>query len=251
MPDIDIPIPDELREALAAPKCFDLQPPSGLKLTLPTGGALTVPADLSKNIPNDCSVSFSMMLQLQPILASMDCILKILKLLKPLSDAVTSPPPTPALVKDIVDAVADLAPCFLMVTPAGIIPFIRDILCLILKMLRCLIGQVKSMVDIMSGLTIEIDKAKAGGNDELVASLECAQGNALTSAGELLKALEPITSLLGMMGPIMAIGGIDAIKMPALGDDASVEGLQATVTTLETVVETIQGVVDAIGGCPA
>ncbi|MCU7919030.1 MAG: hypothetical protein KZQ95_11810 [Candidatus Thiodiazotropha sp. (ex Epidulcina cf. delphinae)] len=251
MPDIDIPIPDELREALAAPKCVNLDPPKPLKLTLPSGGALSVPADLGSNIPNDCSVSFSMMLQLQPILASMDCILKILKLLKPLSDAVTSPPPTPALVKDIVNAVADLAPCFLMVTPAGILPFIRDILCLILRLLRCLIGQVKTMIGIMSGLTIEIDKAKAGGNDELVASLECAQGNALTSAGELLKALDPIISLLDMMAPIMAIGGIDAIKMPALGDDASVEGMQTMVTTLETVVDTIQGVVDAIGGCPS
>lgn len=251
MPDFDIPIPDELQDALAAPKCIDLQPPGPLTLTLPTGGALKVPADLGSNIPNDCSVSFSMMLQLQPILASMDCILKILKLLKPLSEAITSPPPTPGLIKDIVNAVADLAPCFLMVTPAGILPFIRDILCLILRVLRCLIGQMKTIIDIMSGLTIQINEAKAAGNDELLATLECARGNALTSAGELLKALEPIISLTDMMAPLMAIGGIEAIKLPALGDDTSVEGMQDTLGVLEGVVDTIQGIVDTLGGCPS
>lgn len=251
MPDIDIPIPDELQEALAAPKCLDLEPPGPLTLTLPTGGMLKVPADLGGNIPNDCSLTFSMMLQLQPLLASMECILKMLKLLKPLSEAITSPPPTPGLIKDIVNAVADLAPCFLMVTPAGIVPFIRDILCLILRMLRCLIGQMKTIIDIMSGLSIQIDDAKRAGNDELVATLECAQGNALTSAGELLKALEPITPVLDMMAPLMEIGGIEAVKLPALGDDASAEGMQNTVATLETAVDTIQGVVDTLGGCPA
>ncbi len=250
MPEVDIKIPEELKEALAAPKCIDLQPPGPMTLTLPSGGALKVPANLGANIPNDCSLSFSMMLQLQPILASMDCILKMLKLLKPLSEAITSPPPTPALIGDIVEAVADLAPCFLMVTPAGILPFIRDILCLILRMLRCLIGSMKTTIDILSGMTIQIDNAKAAGNDELLETLECAQGNALASAGDLLKALEPIIALTDMLAPIMAIGGIEAIKMPALGDDASVEGLQTTVDVLEGVVDTIQGIVDTLGGCP-
>src|SRR5688500_14436119 len=135
MANLDIPVPDKLREALSAPRCIDLSlgKPKKLTVQLPSGAALTSLANAGQNIPNDCSLTFSLMLQIAPLMGSMECVLKILKLLKPLSDAVTSPPPTPALIKEIVTAVADLAPCFLMLTPAGMIPFVRDILCLILK----------------------------------------------------------------------------------------------------------------------
>jgi len=37
-------------------------------------------------------------------------------------------------------AAADLAPCLLVPTPANLIPFLRDILCLILKLLHCFLN---------------------------------------------------------------------------------------------------------------
>ena len=102
MPKIDITLPDELAQALAQPMCVDLSlpKPQKLKVQLPSGGTLQAFTDVSKGIPTDCTLTFSLLLQLAPLLASMDCLLKILKLLKPLIDAVTSPPPTPAMSRD-------------------------------------------------------------------------------------------------------------------------------------------------------
>lgn len=252
MAQVDIPVPEELREALSAPPCLDLSFPEPKKLTisLPSGAALTSLHNIGQNIPNDCSLTFSLMMQIMPMMASMECVLKILKLLKPLSDAVTSFPPTPKLIKDIVEAVADLAPCFLMITPAGMIPFVRDILCLILKILACLIGQLRTIGNLLEGLTIDLEDARARGNDELVATLECAQQNALTSLGHALQGIEPVTAIMDLASPFMAIAGVSAIKLPALGSATDIESLNNVISTLDEVVGTIQGIVDALGGCP-
>ena len=104
------------------------------------------------------------------MLASMECLIKILKLLNPLVDVVTNLPMPPVkAVQEFAKAAVDLAPCFLIPTPANIIPFIRDILCLILKILACLIGQLRTIGNLLEGLTIDLEDARARGNDELVA----------------------------------------------------------------------------------
>ena len=92
------------------------------------------------------------MLQIAPLLASMECVLKILKLLKPLVDVVTNLPMPPVkAVQEFAKAAVDLAPCFLIPTPASMIPFVRDILCLILRVLNCLLGQLKTLMAMMGG----------------------------------------------------------------------------------------------------
>jgi hypothetical protein len=252
MPEIDIPVPDELAEFMAAPKCLDLEPPPPrpLKITLPSGGTLTALHDLGKAIPNDCSLTFSLMLQIMPLMASMECLLKVLKLLKPLSDAVTSPPPTPKLIKEIVQAVADLSPCFLMITPAGMIPFVRDVLCLILALLRCLIGQLRTLNELLTGLTLQIADADKAGNRALAESLKCAKENGLIEMQHLMSGFGPVSVILDLMSPFMSIAGVGAIKLPAMGDDASAEAVGKTIDTLQQTVDTIQSVVDMLGGCP-
>lgn len=251
MPNIDVPVPDELAELMAAPKCIDLSfpPPIKQKITLPSGGNIQALHDLGKAIPTDCSLSFSLMLQIMPLLASMECVVKILKLLKPLIDAVTSPPPTPKLVKEILEAAADLAPCFLSITPAGMIPFVRDILCLILAVLRCLIGQLKTIAEVMGGLTLQLKAAEESGNADLAATIKCAQENSANSLGHLMNGFGPISAVLELMEPFMAIAGVDAIKLPALGDAEDVEGINSTIEALQGVVDTIQPICDALGGC--
>jgi hypothetical protein len=249
---VDIPIPEELREALSAPRCLDLSLPEPKKLTinLPSGGSLSSLANAGQNIPNDCSLTFSLMLQIMPLMGSMDCVLKILKLLKPLSDAVTSPPPGPSLIKEIAEGVADLAPCFAMLTPAGMIPFVRDILCLILKVLGCLIGQLKTLSEFLGGLSLQLAEAEANNNDELAETLKCAQQNAITSIGHAMQGIEPITAVLDLASPFMSIAGVSAIQLPALGSAEDTEALNEVISTLDDVVRTIQEIVDALGGCP-
>ncbi|MEA2573298.1 MAG: hypothetical protein QOH93_596 [Chloroflexia bacterium] len=253
MPNIDIIVEPDLQRLFELPPCniIQLPQPSPLSITLPTGGSLKAITDMSKGIPNDCSMTFNLLLQIAPLLASMECLLKILKLLKPLIDVVNGlPVPSPKVISDFAKAAVDLAPCLLIPTPLSLIPFVRDILCLILQMLRCLIGQLKTVIGVMGGLALQLNLAQEASNDELVDAIKCAQDNASISAATLGKSLQPITSILEMLAPVMGIAGVPTIQIPAIGSQTDLQSLQQTVQTLETLVITIQQIVDALGGCP-
>src|SRR6266849_3199639 len=181
MPNIDIAVDADLNELFQLPTCADLSLPSAgpLKVQLPTGGSIQAFADISKGIPTDCAMTFSLMLQIAPFLAATECLLKVLKLLKPLIDVIQGLPVPPVkAIQEFAKAAVDLAPCLLVPTPASIIPFIRDLLCLILKVLKCFLSQMKSLLKIMGGLSLQLNLAQQSGNDELVATLQCAQQNA-------------------------------------------------------------------------
>jgi hypothetical protein len=243
---IDIPVSASVQSALDLPPCAALAipKPSPLTLTLPTGGSLQAISDVSKGIPNDCAQTMSLMLQVAPLLASIDCPLKMLKVIGPLVEAVTGladvPPsfPTPELIGKILDAVADLAPCLGLVIPGGsMVPFVKDLLCLIRKILGCLLSQLRSVRDLLQGLQLSLDSAQ--GNDELLAQLECAQENADAAMGNVMQAIEPVSALLSLMSPLFQIA-----QMPPL--TLSVEGGEATAEGLTTIVDTLQALVDAI-----
>jgi hypothetical protein len=251
---MDIPLQLDLNEALRLPPCNEIRVPlpKPLKIQLPTGGSIKAVADLSKGIPSDCAMTFSLMVQIAPLLASMECLLKILKLLKPLVDVVTNLPMPPVkAVQEFAKAAVDLAPCFLIPTPASIIPFVRDILCLILRVLNCLLGQLKTLVALMSGIQLQLDAARAAGNFELEETLKCAQANAEASGQHMTKAIEPVGVLLDLIGPIMGLAGVEPIQLPALGSKSDLNALQDAIKTLQGVVGTIEVVVEALGGCPA
>ena len=94
MPNIDIPIPLDLKKAFQIPPCSQLKLPSPkpLKINLPTGGTLNAFSDLSKGIPSDCALTFSLMLQIAPFLASTECLLKVLGLIGPLIEVIKAIP---------------------------------------------------------------------------------------------------------------------------------------------------------------
>jgi hypothetical protein len=197
-------------------------------------------------------MTFSLMMQIAPMLASTECLVKVLKLLKPLVDIVTNLPVPPVkAVQEFAKAAVDLAPCFLVPTPANMIPFVRDLLCLILKVLRCLLGQLKTVVALMSGLSLQLDAARAAGNFDLEKTIQCAQENAQTSAQHLTKAIEPVGVILDLAGAFMGIAGVKPIQLPALGSQTDVEGLNLAIQSLQGIVGTIQVAVDALGGCPS
>jgi hypothetical protein len=134
-----------------------------------------------------------------------------------------------------------------------VIPFLRDLLCLILKVLHCLIGEIKSIVDIMHGLTLRINVAKASGNIELQQALECAQENALLSAQHVGNSLGPVSTILKLVEPLLELVGLPAIQLPALGSQTDIQALQRTLQTLQDIEKILQEVVNnpLIGGCPA
>jgi len=252
MPNLDIQISGDLKQALDLAPCdvVSIPEPQKLKIQLPTGASIKAIADVSKGIPTDCAMTFSLMVQLAPFLASMECLIKILKLLKPLVDVVTNLPMPPVkAVQDFAKAAVDLAPCFLIPTPANIIPFIKDVLCLILKVLKCLESQLQTVVALMKGLTLDLNAARLAGNRDLQETLECAKKNAETSAQHLTSSMEPIGVILDFVGPFLGMAGVKPIQLPGLGSDTDVETLETSLQAIHGLIGTLQIAVDALGGC--
>lgn len=244
---IKVPLPDHLAELLAEPICVKLPPPSKVELNLPTGGKIQGLVDVTNAIPNDCSLSFSLMLQLGPILANLDCLFKIIKVLEPMIKVVTALPNMIEVGKampKLVEAVPPLVECIAKFLGLGLPLFLRDVLLLIIKILSCVIGQLKSVLAVMGGLALQIQSAQAAGNSELLAALQCAQDNANASAQHSLSAIDPILVLLSLAEPMLGVAGVNPIKTPTIGSAEDIAGLQAVVTTLDELVQVLQLVAD-------
>jgi len=134
-------------------------------------------------------------------------------------------------------------------TPLAIIPFIRDLLCLIIKALKCFLSQMKTILAVMSGLSLQLQSALTVGNTTLVNSIQCAQQNASAQAAQLTASIEPLGVLLELAGDLMSIAGVKPISLPSLAPGADLEALQSFVQTMQGVVGTMQVVADALGGC--
>jgi hypothetical protein len=100
----------------------------------------------------------------------------------------------------------------------------------------------------MSGLALQITSAQGEGNTELLATLQCAQKNAETSATHSMSAIEPVLVLLSLAQPLLGLAGVDPIKTPQIGSDSSLEALKALVDVLETLAKTLTTIAQALGG---
>lgn len=251
----DIPLPDAITEALAAPRCVDMKfpEPAEVQLRLPLGGTLKpMPTDFTKGIPTDCTLNMGLALQIAPIMASMECLLNVLKFIGAIIDAIKAfkenPLSIPTSVDKLIQASEDVAGCILKVTapPLGIIPFLKDLLLLIARILRCLLEQLKSIVAIMDGLELQMASARQNGNDALLAQLVCAQENAQLAAAGQMTAIDPLVVLLDLAAPFFDIAGIEKIELPSVGAAADLSELKDTLTTLGQVVEAIETAAEAI-----
>jgi hypothetical protein len=253
MAGIDITVSPQLEQMFQLPTCASITLPnaSSLSIQLPTGGSLQAFADISKGIPTDCSMTFSLMLQLAPFIASIQCLLNILKLLKPLIDIIKGLPlpPSPSVIGEFISAAGALAPCLLIPTPAIMIPFILDLLCLILKVLNCFLTQIQSVINILETIESQLAAATQSGNSELLGMLTCAQQNAQTQAGQIMLSLGPVGALLEVAGPLFGIAGIPAISIPSLGATTDLASLQNVINTMQEVVSTVENAISAVGAC--
>jgi hypothetical protein len=255
MPNIDIPIPDDLKKAFELP-CIKVPVPKPMKIHLPTGGSFSGLADLSRGVPSDCSVTFSLMLQIAPFLASTECLFKVLGLIGPLMEVVTSLPGNPLkaaqAMPKLVKAFEALAPCIAVVTGLGVIPFLKDLICFLLKLLNCFLGQMKSLLGILSGLTLRLNDAQMMGNTELADSIQCAMDESVAQAGQLTAAIEPVGVILSMVGTLAGFAGKEIkVELPTIGSDASLEALNSFVSAVQNVVASLEIVSEALGGCDA
>lgn len=253
MADIDIKVSPDLKKLFGLEPCQVIKLPSPKKLTvqLPVGGAtLQAFSDISKGVPNDCSLTLNLMVQIAPFLAASACLFKVLALIEPLVGVIKAIPNPVDLAKTVpkfLKAAADLAPCIAF--PVGIPFFIRDLLCLIIKVLNCLLGQLKSLLTIMNGISLQLSVAESDGNTDLLDALNCAKENAELQGAHLTQAIEPIGLILKAVGPLMGIAGIPEIKLPTIGSGSDLQAMQDLVKTLQGIIGTLQIAADALGGC--
>ena len=248
---IPVQLPEGMADFLKQPVCLDISLPKPVpaKITLPTGGSLTAINDFTKGIPDNCSVGFSLLLQLGPFMGAIKCLIDILNLLKPLIDVINGLPFPPAkALKDFAEAVPPVVECAIAFTPQGGLPlFLRDIICLVIKIVSCLVDQLKSITALMKSLSIQFDAAE--GNEQLTASIECAQENAQCAAQGAMVSFEPVLVILELVAPLLEIAQIGPIELPALGDTESVEQIETVTETLEQFVATLELIVEPLGGC--
>ena len=251
---IDVDLPPALEQFLSQPVCIPLPQPSKVQINLPMGGSLQGIADITKSIPDDCTLSFSLLLPLGAFLANLDCLMKIVKVIEPLVTVVTAlakPDPFAAAqaATKLPEAVGPLLECISKFFGTGVPLFVRDLLCLVIKVLGCVIEQLKSVVSVMGGLALQIGAAQASGNTELLASLECAQQNAQLSAQHMMTAVEPVMALLALAEPLLGLAGVGPIQTPALASPDDLEAMQKAIGALEDLVNTLKLAAEVVGGC--
>ena len=252
---IDVPLPAGLEEFLKQPKCLELPKPGKVEINLPTGGKIKGIADITKGIPDDCSLTFSVALQLGPFLASIECLAKLMKLIQPLIDVVKGLGPPPDAIKlgsaipKFIEAAGEVMPCVLNLTGLGIPLFVKDLLCLIVKLLSCIVQQLKSIQNVMGGLALQINSAQAAGNSELLAALQCAQKNAQASAQHVFTAIDPVMFLLSLAEPFLGMAGVDPITTPQLASPEDMEQMQTVIDTLDQLTKTLKLAAEPLGGC--
>jgi hypothetical protein len=227
------------------PGCVEIPKVSGdLEISLPYGASLQAFRDFSKGVPDDCALINNLLVQLAPLLGSMACLVKVLKSLEAvkgwLEDA-TTPDKLLSGAVDVVESLADLAPCFLAVTPAGIAPFIKDILLAIIKLLRCIIQSITSILDFQAGL----DFNAAEGNPVMIAQLECAQANASETMAHSLAALGPIGPLLDLVAPLLEIVGL-SLETPPMDEIMGMTDVSDAIDQIDAVIGQIETVVEAL-----
>jgi hypothetical protein len=250
MATIDIALPASVTKALTPPKCVDLRlPKPGIpQLRLPTGGTIKGIADITKGIPNDCSMNFNIALQLAPIMASMECLLKLLKfvgIVVELLKNMTNPLAVVSGIPKIIEAAKELAPCIALPTPIVMVPFVKDLLLMLAKMLRCAVGALKSAVETLDGLELDLANAEQNGNDGLLQQLECAKENASLALDGTMVALEPVMVLIDLAKPFLSIAN-QSISIGPFASDGSLDSLKALLEGIETAATTLQSIAEAI-----
>lgn len=258
MAQIDIELPDALREALAMPRCADLRlpEPATLTVSLPTGAVLPAIGDFTRGIPTDCSLAFNLLAQIGPVMGNLHCVINILKLVEPIVGIITGlakvppEPPGPELMQKLTDAVQPAMKCIvkLVVPQFGLVFFLRDVLTLIARLLKCLKEQLESLAGLLGGLSLRIAAADPS-NADLLASLQCAQQNAVLSGAGLMASIDPLKTLIDLAKPLAAIAGQDLdIDLSGLGSPDSAEKIQEICDKLDPIIATLETVAQALGG---
>jgi len=203
-------------------------PTAVASIGLPTGGKLEASPTL-QTLPAECSAAANLQAQLAPWLASMSCQLLILKLLKPLIEIVRGLPTPPVQpVLEFLKVAEELAPCMLVPTPGAVLPFARELLCLVIQNLNCLRQNLNAA-----------EKLLAAGPGSVAAS----------EVRSVLDSYQPTVGLLELAAGIFGLAGLTVPNAPQLADGTDAAALKADQATITSFIADLQVAADALGGC--
>ncbi|HVZ40992.1 MAG TPA: hypothetical protein VHI13_17050 [Candidatus Kapabacteria bacterium] len=211
-------------------------------IPLPGGAEIKALQSFADSIPTDCSLNFNIMLQLGPLLGSMACLLKILKVVGLLGEFFGAFVPIPNLPKaasaaaNIVPAIADLATCIPALAIIRIVEMIKAIIQIIIKIIKCVIDQIMSIVNILSHIDISI----AFGNPALDSALNCQKDNAQTTLESIMALIEALMPIIMMIETVASIAGITLDPLPDLKAMVNMNDPEGTVASLQGAIATFQ-----------
>lgn len=230
---------------IPCPKLPKIQIPS---LTLLGGAELKGLVDLSLGPATDCRLTFSLLLQLMPLVASMACLLKLLNFVGKMQDflnAATDPPfnKLPEAAKGVLEVVAELQPCIPIFVPGQLVIMLKGILSLIVNVLSCFINQLESLLKFEAS----IDLNAADGNPALTFALECARGNAKTSKDNLMASLQMLQPLLTMI-PMLASMAKQSVTLPDFASISATADASDAVAPLKEAIDSLKATIDKLPG---
>lgn len=208
------------------------------------GGKLSGLADFSSGSPSECTLTFSLLTQLAPLMANTASLMKILKVFKALEEFAKNPLANgPELLKSINDIKGLILSATL---PAyGAAKSIKQTIELIISFLECFISQLKSNLELQTELNLGLKSAQD--NSVLKAHLECAQNNAKASMktlGMSIKPLEPLIESINMIGDIVDIPGFEKIDLSI--DFSDNQDMEQVVGKIESLIKKLGDTIEAI-----
>ena len=178
-------------------------------VTLPIVGKLSASADFTVATPSNCSLAFNLLIKLNPLLANLTCVSKILGIIVALKKFATNPlTKGPALLKAIKEASDCLKP--FLIPNICIVITIFDSLKLVIQILTCLRNQFASLFEFHAKLDWEAAKT----DPILNVSLECAQLSFDASCNNMKQSLQSVFTTIDLM-----IGLFDLAEIRGAGDE--------------------------------
>ena len=197
-------------------------------IEVPAAGRLLGFSDL-KIRSTECSADTNLLTQVAPLIASMSCQLKILKLLKPLVEVIRGlpNPPVQALL-EFSEAAEALAPCYLALTPSGVLPFLQDLLCLEVRSFKCFLNNLRTITTL------------AGGDPSAVAASE---------VQSVLNTYLPIAGVLSLANGLFQLAGLTIPEAPTLTGGIDPVSLNADLNSVAAFTAALEAMAEALGGC--
>jgi hypothetical protein len=204
-------------------------------IQLPFGIEMQGTADFSKGPPSQCAMLSSLMVQLQPAMAPMIPIIKILNVFSALEGFAKSPlTGAGPLLEALPEVVA-------MLDPLPFVETVKTVLLLIIGYLECFVQTMEGLIAFQAS----IDLSAAAGNPDLQASLQCASDNAQVSMQQMMQSLGPIGPIMQMIQPIIGIANL-SITLPSISSLQGAQDVESALQSLSTMLTDLQQVIQSI-----